>query len=146
MKRVIFFTLFAVSSLTAFACEDFTGTYLCPETSDVRIVLGGHQVTIKKSPILDIYSMKTGDDILVYEKDSWNPAIDPNTGDVDHTIQTMAQCFEKKTNFKQKVTEADEDISVTMEATIEVTPRDDGIKLRYLLDSDEMLDVNCKKQ
>jgi hypothetical protein len=139
-----FFTIIAlVSSVYSYACLDISGKYLCPE--DAELVLGTSEVEFRKSPIVDIYSMRLGDSATIYEVGSWNPAMNPNTGEIDFSTQTMAECRDKSVLLRSQSTMTEGEVEVTISGGFKVTPISKGIQLKIILEGDETIKFDCRK-
>jgi hypothetical protein len=138
------FTL--LSSISSFACPDITGKYLCPVEAEEITALGTRAVQFKKSPYVDIYSMKLGNDSIMFEVGSWNPGINPNTGDVDHLTETMAECKGNTVILNVKETVNEGDISITVAGSFDVTKIANGINLSLKTEDEELHKFDCIKQ
>lgn len=131
-------------SISSFACIDISGKYLCPEEASDEWALGTREVQLKKSPFMDIFAMKSTE-TTIFEVGAWNPAIDPNSGDIDFNTETMAECTDKSVLLHNKVTEIDDDIAITVQGSYEVRPTPAGIQLRILVEGDEFFKFDCNK-
>ena len=143
MKKIVYL-LVLMASTSAFACPEVTGKYLCPEEAAHELALGGRQVEIGGGTY-GVYTVTLGNSAAVYEVGSRNPLIDPNTGEIDFSVTTLAECRQEALLLHHEVTESDEDITVTVSGTHEVKPMASGIRLRYLLEGDELYSFQCDK-
>lgn len=144
--RKIIIGLLTVSSINAFACPDISGKYICPKEADQPTALGTRTIQLKKSPFADIYSMKLANDSLMFEVDVWNYGIDPNTGDMDRSTETMAECKGDTVILNVKETVRADGINVTVSGSFDVTKTSSGINLSLKTEGEELHNFNCTKQ
>jgi hypothetical protein len=139
MKKLLIAVL-ALGSLSSFACVDISGKYLCPVEAEEEF--GERTVQFKKSPILDMYSMKVGNDAIMFELGAWNPGIDPNSGEIDHSVETMAECQGNTVILKIRGDRENE----TFVGSFDVTKKTNGINLSVKNEGKETYNFDCVKQ
>src|SRR4051794_6758050 len=113
--KISIFLAFSLFSSLSFACADISGKFLCPEEAASPMALGTREVQFVKSTIVDMYSMKLGEETLMFEVDAWNPGINPTTGEIDFKVETMAECKDDTVLLNEKVTEEDQGIKLTVQ-------------------------------
>lgn len=135
---------FFAAATSAMACPEVTGKYLCPKEA-ANSILGTRDIELGKSPLVDIYTMKVKGAQAIYELNSWNPGIDPRTGDVDFRLQTRAECKDDLLLLRTQATEQEGETRATVEQIYEVRRTPKGILLRSTFDGDEFFRFECEK-
>ncbi len=140
-------SIFALlTSLASYACPDITGKYLCPAESEEPTAFESRTIQFKKSPYIDIYSMQLGGESLVFEVGAWNPGINVNSGDVNQSLETIAECQGEKVILSMKQTVTDNDLSVSVTSSLDVLKISEGINLTLKLEGEEIHQFDCIKQ
>jgi hypothetical protein len=133
VATIVFFT-----SIYSYACVDISGSYFCPEEAANVFLLGTRKPQFKKHSDPDVYVMKAGKSAL-FEVGSWNPLMNPTTGDIDLSTETMAECKDN-TVFLHSM-----DMEIGLLETIKVTPTTSGVYLRFLTEDEEDVSFECTR-
>lgn len=141
MKTTLILFLIFSSIYASADCPKVTGKYFCSKDAAEDLALGSQNVSIQsKDPRIFIFL--TGKGNVLYELNSWNPAISLD-GRIDYSIETMATCSEDKLLLKNKVTDVNGQPTITVNQDFEISTNTTGINLRILVDGDEFFNFNC---
>lgn len=142
-KHILTLSALIMASTSALACPDLNGKYLCPEEALSSDMIGSRSIQIAKSPIIDtMYRYTVGQDAFIFELDSWNPLMDPASGEVDPTVQIMGACDERSLTITSKTEVFDEHLI----GKDVLTKTDKGVQVTSILEDMEMYSFECVKQ
>lgn len=137
MKILIILTSTFVS-IQVSACPIVSGTFHCPETALDHMMT--RTIDIRMSQIPKAFRLGIGNMTSFHEVDSWNPDIDPRTGNANLDYVTQAKCSQASVSFQMASFPGFEETS-----SLEITPEKNGIDLTGFEDGQEVFSFFCEK-